>query len=199
MGSATPSDFYSASWLILIGSGFFFFFFIRWWLKRSKIGTGFILLFDTCMSFSILAFFCYSIVHKTELVVRLLTNFASIIRWVCIINHDKNKILVSKVENYWEAILIFPRSNASNYLGFGMQFWIQKCPASNPLYQNLYKRSRNFNSQSALQNKNFEWLYLTFIWISMWTLWFCFFFSFETNQKKVQGRSKMGLLCWFLG
>ena len=28
---------------------------------------------------------------------------------------------------------------------------------------------------------------------------FVFFFSFETNQKKVQGRSKMGLLCWFLG
>ena len=27
MGSATPSDFYSASWLILIGSGFFFFFY----------------------------------------------------------------------------------------------------------------------------------------------------------------------------
>ena len=38
----------------------------------------------------------------------------------------KIKILVSKVENYWEAIVIFPRSNARNYLGFGMQFWIQK-------------------------------------------------------------------------
>jgi len=34
----------------------------------------------------------------------------------------KIKILVSKVENYWEAIVIFPRSNARNYLGFGMQF-----------------------------------------------------------------------------
>jgi len=199
MVSATPSDFYSASWLILIGSGFFFFFFIRWWLKRSKIGTGFILLFDTCMSFSILAFFCYSIVHKTELVARLLTYE------LCIYNKigmqlimTKIKIQVSKVKNYWETIVIFPRSNESN-LGFGMQFWIQKGPAWNPLYQNLYKWGRNFNNQSALQDNNFDWLYLTFIWISMWTLWFCFFFSFETNQKKVQGRSKLGLLCWFLG
>ena len=167
-------------------------------MKRSKIGTGFILLFDTCMSFSILAFFCYSIVHKTELV-------AVYLRELCIYNKigmqlimTKIKIQVSKVKNYWETIVIFPRSNESN-LGFGMQFWIQKGPAWNPLYQNLYKWGRNFNNQSALQNNNFEWLYLTFIWISMWTLWFCFFFSFETNQKKVQGRSKLGLLCWFLG
>ena len=38
----------------------------------------------------------------------------------------KIKTLVSKVENYWEAILIFPESNASDYLEFEMQFWIQK-------------------------------------------------------------------------
>ena len=75
------------------------------------------------MSFSILAFFCYSIVHKTDLVARLLTYE------LCIYNKigmqlimTKIKILVSKVENYWEAIVIFPRSNARNYIGFGMQF-----------------------------------------------------------------------------
>ena len=171
-------------------------------MKRSKIGTGFILLFDTCMSFSILAFFCYSIVHKTELVVRLLTNFASIIRWVCIINHDKNKILVSKVENYWEAILIFPRSNASNYSGFGMQFWIQKTwfGVQIPFFTKICTRGQRISIVKVhyrITTLNGYILLLSGSQCGHYD--FVFFFSFETNQKKVQGRSKMGLLCWFLG
>jgi len=89
---------------------------------------------------------------------------------------------------------IFPRSNKSN-LGFGMQFWIQKGLAWNPLYQNLYKWGRNFNNQSALQNNNFEWLYLTFIWISMWTLWFCFF-SFLSKQTKKRFREEVNWGCF---
>jgi len=89
------------------------------------------------MSFSILAFFCYSIVHKTELV-------AVYLRELCIYNKigmhlivAKMKILVSKVDNHWDAIIIFRLENHSHYLtfsanyilkspevmqGFGMQF-----------------------------------------------------------------------------
>ena len=106
----------------------------------------------------------------------------------------KIKIRVSKVENYWEAILIFPRSNESN-LGFGMQFWIQKCPASNPLYQNLYKRSRNFNSQSALQNNNFEWLYILLLSGSQCGH-YDFVFSFLSKQTKKRFREEVKWGCF---
>ena len=122
MGSATPSDFYSASWLILIGSGFFFSFFYKVVIEKIKdryrvyssfrymyvfFNFGFLLLFYSAQD-GIGSPVTYELCIYNKIGMQLIMT--------------KIKILVSKVENYWEAIMIFPRSNARNYLGFGMQF-----------------------------------------------------------------------------
>jgi len=105
MGSATPSDFYSASWLILIGSGFFSFFYkvvIEKIKDRYRVYSsfrymyvffnfGFLLLFYSAQD-GIGSPLTYELCIYNKIGVQLIMT--------------KIKILLSKVENYWEAIVI---------------------------------------------------------------------------------------------
>ena len=194
MGSATPSDFLFCIVAHFDWQWLFFLFFYKVVIEKIKdryrvyssfrymyvfFNFGFLLLFYSAQD-GIGSPVTYELCIYNKISMQLIIT--------------KIKIRVSKVENYWEAILIFPRSNESN-LGFGMQFWIQKCPASNPLYQNLYKRSRNFNSQSALQNNNFEWLYILLLSGSQCGH-YDFVFSFLSKQTKKRFREEVKWGCF---